>query len=295
MLSLALPKGSSLEERTLDLFATAGLKVRRSSPHTYRGSIEYGGGIEVAFYKPREIPLVVESGSFDFGLTGADWIEEAAAKVETLETFTYSKLTDAPWRIVLAVPVEHPARHAGELASGTRVASEYVNLGRKFFLDTGLNVHMVRSYGATEAKIPELADAVIDVVETGDSLRHNGLRILETICTCAPQVIASPASLSVESKRERIRSVVHRLSAAGPGRSRVLITSRVPVQKLSAVAPLMPVGSWRAGVDLVDADIVVLQGLAPVTDLVTVTDAILRAGAMEVTESDVLKTMSAPS
>ncbi|MHC3470906.1 ATP phosphoribosyltransferase [Streptomyces sp. 7R007] len=293
MLSLALPKGSSLEGRTLELFAAAGLEIRRTSPHTYRGSIEYGGTIRVAFYKPREIPLVVESGSFDLGLTGADWIEEMGAKVETLQSFTYAKLTDAPWRIVIAVPAEHPARHAEELAAGTRVASEYVNIGRDFFQDIGVRVQMVRSFGATEAKIPELADAVIDVVETGDSLRRNGLRILQTIRTCTPQVIACPQSLADETTRERIRSLVHRLSAAGPGKSRVLITTRVRVDMLPAVTPLMPVGSWRAGVDLADADIVVLQGLAPRSELLAVTDAILQAGALEVTESDVLKSVSA--
>ncbi|KOU52239.1 hypothetical protein ADK55_17455 [Streptomyces sp. WM4235] len=293
MLSLALPKGSSLEERTLDLFARAGLEVRRSSDRSYRGSIDYGGPIRVAFYKPREIPFVVESGMFDFGLTGADWIEESDAKVEVLESFTYAKLTDSPWRLVLAVPMEHPADEVADLRSGTRVASEYVNIGRRFFEDAGIAVEMVHSYGATEAKIPELADAVIDVVETGASLRHNGLRVLETIRTCTPQVIASPAAAGDEKKRERIRNVIRLLDSAHAGSSRILMTVRVPSEKLNEVTILMPAGSWRAGVDIVDSGVSVLQGLVLRAGLPEITDAILAAGALNITESDVLKVVPA--
>ncbi|MFQ6148366.1 ATP phosphoribosyltransferase [Streptomyces seoulensis] len=293
MLSLVLPKGSSLEERTLDLFARAGLEVRRPSDRSYRGSIDYGGPIRVAFYKPREIPFVVESGMFDFGLTGADWIEESDAKVEVLESFTYAKLTDSPWRIVLAVPAEHPADEVADLRSGTRVASEYVNIGRRFFEDAGIPVEMVHSYGATEAKIPELADAVIDVVETGASLRHNGLRVLETIRTCTPQVIASPAAAGDEKKRERIRNVIRLLDSAHAGSSRILMTVRVPSEKLNEVTLLMPVGSWCAGVDIVDSSVTVLQGLVLRAGLPEVTDAILAAGALNITESDVLKVVPA--
>ncbi|MFG2981708.1 ATP phosphoribosyltransferase [Streptomyces sp. NPDC048258] len=291
MLSLALPKGTSLEERTLDLFARAGLEVKRPSGRSYRGRIEYGGPIQVAFYKPREIPFVVESGAFDFGLTGADWVEEADAKVEVLQSFNYAKLTNGPWRIVLAVPLEHEAQQIADLKRGLRVASEYVGIGQRFFRDAGLSVEMVHSYGATEAKIPELADAVIDVVETGSSLQHNGLRILQTIRTCTPQIIASPASAADEAKGDRILKVIRMLNSAHSGPARILMTVRVPAERLPAVVPCMPVGSWRVGVDLVDTDVSVLQGLAPRKGLPEMMDAILEAGALEVAESDVLKTV----
>ncbi|GAA3229161.1 ATP phosphoribosyltransferase [Nonomuraea helvata] len=289
MISLALPRGSSLEKRTLDLFARAGLRIQRPSDHSYRGTITYGDTGQVSFYKPREIPLVVESGLFDAGLTGADWIEDCAAKVEIVESFTYAKVTDSPWRLVLAVPEEHPASSVADLGPGTRVASEYLNVARRFFRDAGTRVELVPSYGATEAKIPELADAVIDVVETGASLRNNGLRILETIRTCTPQVIASPAAWADAGKRDRIRGIARLLVAASRGPLRILLTVRAPRHRLGEVRPHLPAGSWRAGVDLADDDLLVLQGLALREGLPEMIDGLLRAGAIDVIESEVGK------
>ncbi|QDI67365.1 ATP phosphoribosyltransferase [Streptomyces calvus] len=294
MLSLVLPKGSSLEQRTLDLFATAGLEIRRAAARSQRATIDYGGPIRVVFCKPREIPAVVASGAFDVGLTGADWIEESEAKVDTLASFAFAKTSDAPWRLVLAVPTDHPATDVRDLPDGTRVATEYVNIGRRFFEEAGLHADIVRSYGATEAKIPELADAVIDVVETGDSLRHNGLRVLRTVRTCTSQVIAGPHTLADPSKRQRVHNVVRLLRAAAAGTRRTMITVRVPEQSLHTVTPLMPAGSWRAGTDLAEAGVVVLQGLAPHTELLQTTDALLAAGALDITESDIRKTVPAP-
>ncbi|MFF8103943.1 ATP phosphoribosyltransferase [Streptomyces sp. NPDC014986] len=293
MLSLVLPKGSSLEQRTLDLFAAAGLEISRPSARAQRGTIAYGGAIRVVFCKPREIPPVVGSGAFDFGLTGGDWVEETGAKVETLASLTYAKTSNAPWRIVLAVPADHPATDVRDLRSGTRVATEYVNIGRRFLEEAGLNAEVVRSFGATEAKIPELADAVIDVVETGDSLRHNGLRVLQTIRTCTPQVIAGPHALADDTKRDRIDKVVRLLRAAAAETPCTMITVRVPGPHLHTVTPLMPAGSWLAGTDLADADIVVLQGRAPRAELLERTDALLAAGALDITESDIHRTVPA--
>jgi ATP phosphoribosyltransferase len=214
MLSLALPKGSSLERRTLDLFAKAGLEIQRPNDKVYRAVIDHEDPIKAVFYKPREIPRVVESGIFDFGLTGTDWIEEAAAKVETVTTFSYSKNSDMPWRVVLAVPDEDAARMADDLPSGVRVATEYVNIGRRYFEEVGLRAEMVQSFGVTEAKIPELAEAIIDVVETGTALRQNGLRPIATVRVCFPQLIASPSALRDATKRQNIRNIAQMLEAA---------------------------------------------------------------------------------
>lgn len=219
MLSLALPKGSSLERRTLDLFAEAGLEVRRPCERVYRAVIDHDDPIKTVFYKPREIPQVVEAGIFDFGLTGADWIEETSAKVETVTSFSYSKASDNPWLVVLAVSDENTARTVADLPGGVRVATEYVNIGRRYFEDIGLRAEMVRSYGVTEAKIPELAEAIIDVVETGSALRQNGLRAIATVRTCVPQLIASPAAWRDATKRQRIRSVAQMLNAAHAARA----------------------------------------------------------------------------
>jgi ATP phosphoribosyltransferase len=292
VLSLALPKGSSLERRTLDLFAAAGLRVRRPSDHTYRAEIEYAGLIQVAFYKPREIPDVVESGTLDLGLTGGDWVEESGAKVETVTSFTYAKTYDAPWRVVLAVPAAAQARTVGDLDHGIRVATEYPSITRRFFQDAGVRAEVVQSYGATEAKIPELADAVVDVVETGTALRHNGLRVIETIRTCTPQLIAAPSAWNDAEKRATIQGVARLLSAVRAGTSQVLLTVQVPERHMPQVAPLMSAGAWRAGSGLFDADLVVLQGLAGREGLPETIDRIMAAGAVDVVEADVGKVLT---
>ncbi|GAA3006006.1 ATP phosphoribosyltransferase [Streptosporangium longisporum] len=286
MISLALPKGS-LERRALELFAAAGLDVRRSSERSYRGTIDYAGMTRVAFYKPREIPSVVGSGSFDLGLTGADWVEETGATVEVVESFDYSRHSERPWRLVLAVPSGHPATGVADLGDGVRVATEYPNIGRRFLQDAGIGAEVIVSYGATEAKIPELADAMVDVVETGRSLRQNDLRIIETIRTCGAQLIANPAAYADEDKRAVIRNVARLLRAAWVGPSHVLLTVRARAGDLPGVTLAMPGRSWRAGSGLSDEDMVVLQGVLLRRDVPETIDVLLSAGAVDVTESDI--------
>lgn len=286
MISLALPKGS-LERRALQLFATAGLDVRRPSERSYRGTIDYAGMAQVAFYKPREIPSVVEGGSFDLGLTGADWVEETGAKVEVVESFDYSRNSEEPWRLVLAVPAGHPATGVTDLDDGVRVATEYPNIGRRFFQAAGRRAEVVVSYGATEAKIPELADVMVDVVETGHSLRQNNLRIIETIRTCGAQLIANPAAYAEKGKRGLIQKVARLLRAAWVGPAHVLLTVRAPAERLPEVAIAMPGRSWRAGAGLTDVNMVVLQGVLPRKDVPETIDVLLSAGAVDVTESGI--------
>jgi ATP phosphoribosyltransferase len=294
LLSLALPKGS-LERRALHLFATAGLTVRRPSERSYRGTIDYAGVARVAFYKPREIPSVVGAGSFDLGLTGADWVEESGAEVEVVESFDYSRNTEKPWRLVLAAPVAHPATSVADLGDGVRVATEYPNIGRRFFRAAGLRAEVVVSYGATEAKIPELADVLMDVVETGRSLRQNDLRVIETIRTCGAQLIACPAAYADAGKRAVIANIALLLRAAWVGPEHVLLTVRAPAGRLPEVVPAMPGRSWRAGSDLADETMVVLQGVLPRRDVPETIDVLLSAGAVDVSESGIGILASNPS
>ncbi|MEV6157977.1 ATP phosphoribosyltransferase [Nonomuraea sp. NPDC052129] len=286
MLSLVLPKGS-LERRALQLFAAAGLPIRRPSERSYRGVIDYTGVAHVAFYKPREIPLAVESGTFDLGLTGADWIEETGAKVEVAESFDYSRNTERPWRLVLAAPADHPATSVSDLPDGVRVATEYPNIGRRFFQAAGRRAEVVVSYGATEAKIPELADVMMDVVETGHSLRQNNLRIIETIRTCGAQLIANPAAYAEKGKRGVIQNIALLLRGAWVGPSHVLLTVRTLAESLPQVVTAMPGRSWRAGSDLADENLVVLQGVLLRGDVPETIDVLLSAGAVDVTESGI--------
>ena len=286
MISLALPKGS-LERRALQLFEAAGLDVRRPSDSSYRGTIDYAGMTRVAFYKPREIPWVIESGSFDLGLTGADWVEETGAKVEVVEVFDYSRHTEKPWRLVLAVPADHAATRVTDLDDGVRVATEYPNTSRRYLEAAGRQAEVVVSYGVTEAKIPELADVMVDVVETGRSLRQNNLRIIETIKTCGVQLIANPAAYAEKGKRDVIQNIARLLRAAWIGPTHVLLTVHVPARYLPDVALAMPGHSWRAGSSLTDENTVVLQGVLPKRDMPATIGALLSAGALTVTESGI--------
>jgi ATP phosphoribosyltransferase len=244
------------------------------------------------FYKPREIPSVVAQGLFDLGLTGADWIEETGAKVEVVRSFGYSKATNRPWRIVLTVPEQHPARTVADLTPGLRVATEYVAISRDYFAHVGLRATIVPSYGATEAKIPELADAAVDVVETGSSLRHNGLRILETIRTCDAQLIVNPTAWLHPDKRERVLAIARLLTAAHAGPTQTLLTVQVAPPHLAAVTAAMPDRSWRVGSGLGNEQVVVLQGTAPTDTVVRTIAALTSCGALHIMESAVVSLMS---
>jgi ATP phosphoribosyltransferase len=182
VLKLVLPKGS-LERATLELFEAADLAVNRSSSVDYKASIDDPRIDEVRILRPQEIPLYVAEGLFDLGITGLDWVHETGAKVTSLGELRYSKATSNPVRIVVAVPQDSPARSVADLPQGVRVSSEYPELTRRFFTEQGIDADIRLSYGATEAKVPDIVDCVVDITETGRALRAAGLQIIDTIHT----------------------------------------------------------------------------------------------------------------
>ena len=182
MLRLVLPKGS-LEKSTLELFASAGLYVRRGSSVDYKGTIDDPRVESVRILRPQEIGRYITDGLFDLGITGRDWIEETGSDVESLGQLRYSKNTERPVRIVVAVPEESPWSSVSDLPQGVKVSTEYPSLTSDYFLANGVKADIQLSYGATEAKAPEIVDAVVDITETGRALRAAGLKILDTILT----------------------------------------------------------------------------------------------------------------
>ena len=191
MLKLVLPKGS-LEAQTLRLFEEADLRVRRGSDRDYHGTIDDDRIERVSILRPQEIPLYVQDGLFDLGITGQDWIAETGADLEVLTTLTYAKTgTGHGTKVVLAVPNEHPANSAKEIPPGTRISTEFVELTKKAFADLGIDVKVSWSFGATEAKVPEIVDAIVDVTETGSTLRAHGMKIIETLLTSDPVLVAN--------------------------------------------------------------------------------------------------------
>ena len=159
MLRVVLPKGS-LEKATLELFAAADLPVRRGSDVDYRGAIDDPRVDEVRILRPQEIPRYVAEGTFDVGITGRDWIEETGVEVVSLGELAYSKTSSSPIRVVLAVAEASPVRKIADLRAGSRVSTEYPELTRRVLEKAGVRADIRLSYGATEAKVPDIADAL---------------------------------------------------------------------------------------------------------------------------------------
>src|SRR5690349_8543567 len=190
MLAVVLPKGS-LEKQVLDLFSAADLTVVRGSDRDYHARVDDPRIDKVRFLRPQEIPTYVEEGLFDLGITGRDWITETNADVVSLGELEYSKATSNPVRIVLAVVNEHPARTGAELPDGVRVSTEFPELTRRYFDQLGVKATIVPSYGATEAKVPDIVDAIVDLTETGTSLKKHGLKIIDTLLTSRTELITN--------------------------------------------------------------------------------------------------------
>lgn len=239
MLSLVLPKGS-LERATLELFEAADLTVRRGSERDYHAGIDDPRVDTVRFLRPQEIPTYLEQGLFDVGITGRDWIEETGADVRSIGELEYSKTTANPVRIVLAVPKDHPAGRGDELADGVRVSTEYPELTRRYFAKVGVRAVIVPSYGATEAKVPDIVDAIVDVTETGTSLRQHGLKIIETLLTSRTELVANPASYADPDKRAAIDDIALLLQGAIRARGNVYLMLNVASDRLAEVLAGLP-------------------------------------------------------
>src|SRR5271170_4312398 len=190
ILRIGLPSGS-LQEATFALFAKAGFNISGSS-RSYKPGVD-DPEMQVRLLRAQEISRYVEHGYLDCGLTGADWIEENGSDVKSLCKLTFSKVSSNPTRWVLVVPEDSPIRALKDLR-GKRVATEAVNLTKKFFNKHGVRAKIEFSWGATEVKVPDLVDAIVDVTETGSSLRANKLRIVETLMISSPQFIANKAA-----------------------------------------------------------------------------------------------------
>jgi ATP phosphoribosyltransferase len=240
MLRLVLPKGS-LEQQTLRLFEEADLRVRRGSDRDYHGTIDDARIERVSLLRPQEIPTYVQDGLFDLGITGQDWIAETGAEVEVLTTLSYAKSgTGHGTQVVLAVPADHAATSARELPPGTRISTEFERITRRFFEDLGIDVHVVWSFGATEAKVPEIVDAIVDITETGSTLRAHGMKIVETLMISEPVLVANREAASDPTKRQAMEDVTTLLLGALRAEGRVLIKLNVTETDLAGVLEVVP-------------------------------------------------------
>jgi ATP phosphoribosyltransferase len=288
VLSLVLPKGS-LERATLDLFDAADLTVRRSSDRDYHASIDDPRIDRVRFLRPQEIPSYVAGGLFDFGITGRDWIAETGADVTTLGELQYSKATSAPVRVVLAVPANVPWQAVSDLPDGVRISTEFPELTRRFLDSRGVKASIVPSYGATEAKVPDIVDAIVDLTETGSSLRRNGLRILETLLTSYTELVANREAHEDPGKRAAMEDIALLLRGAIRARGSVLLKLNVGVGDLAAVTAMLPAMSSPTITSLARGDMHAVEAVVPKRGVNTLIPALKSAGALDILEIPISK------
>ena len=235
-LRLGLPSGS-LQETTLDLFSKAGYQITGFS-RSYKPAID-DPEIEVRLLRAQEISRYVEHGYLDCGITGADWIEENASDVELVARLEYSRATSKPTRWVLAVPENSSIRSITDLA-GKRVATEAVGLTKRFLESRGVKAEVEFSWGSTEVKVPELVDAIVDITETGTSLKANNLRVVETIAESYPEVIGNRTSMKDPWKRNKLERLVLLLQGALNARDKVGLKMNLEESKLPALVRQLP-------------------------------------------------------
>jgi ATP phosphoribosyltransferase len=243
VLKLVLPKGS-LEEATLALFEAADLTVRRSSDVEYKATIADPRIDDVRILRPQEIPSYVADGLFDLGIAGRDWVEETQSDVVVLGELEYSKASANPFRIVVAVPDDSPWDKVEDLPDGVKVSTEYPGLARRFLADRGVRADVRLSYGATEAKVPDIVDCVVDGTETGRALRAANLRIIGEVLSSFTALIANPAAHDDEAKRQAMLQIKVLLDGVLEARGKVLVKLNVGREQLDDVIALVP--SMRA-------------------------------------------------
>lgn len=239
MLRLVLPKGS-LEKATLELFEAADLKVERSSTVDYKATIDDPRIADVRILRPQEIPMYVAEGMFDLGITGRDWIEETASDVVSLGELRYSKATARPIRMVLAVAGDSAIDKVEDLPHGVRVSTEYLGITRRFFADHGIEADIRLSYGATEAKIPDIVDCIVEITETGRALRAAGLKVIGEVLTSYTELVANKDAVADPGKAHAMEQIKTLLDGVMEARGNVLVKLNVADASLQAVIDLLP-------------------------------------------------------
>jgi ATP phosphoribosyltransferase len=288
VLSLVLPKGS-LEQATLELFDAADLTVRRSSDRDYHASIDDPRIDRVRFLRPQEIPSYLERGLFDLGITGRDWITETGADVASLGELKYSKATAQPVRVVLAVPENAPWQSAADLPEGIRISTELPGLTKRYLDSHGVKAMVIPSHGATEAKVPDIVDAIVDLTETGSSLRRNRLRILDTVLVSYTELVANSAAFADTNKRAAMEDVALLLRGAIEARGNVLLKLNVPSHRLQAVTEMLPALSSPTITALARGDMNAVETVVPKRGVNTLIPALKAAGARDILEIPISK------
>lgn len=287
MLKLVLPKGS-LEKATFDLFDAADLSVTRSSAVDYKATIDDPRIDDVRILRPQEIPMYVSEGLFDLGITGRDWIEETNSDVVSLGELKYSKATSQPVRVIVAVANDSAAQSVADLGDGVRVTTEYPEMTRRYFAERGVKADIRLSYGASEAKIPDIADCVVDITETGRALRAAGLRIIDTMLTSYTELVANRASWEDPAKRHAMEQIMTLLTGTLEARGKVLLKLNVSEKQMDAVLALLPAAKSPTVARLASGDLAI-ESVVPKMGINTLIPALIDAGASDLLEIPISK------
>lgn len=238
MIDIAIPKGS-LQNQTLQLFEQAGLEVKRTE-REYNARIQDPRIGKVKILRPQEIPGYVAKGYFDLGISGTDWIMESGAVVTRIGELNYGKQGPGIVKLVVAVPESLDIHSAREIKPGSRVSTEYPKLTDAFFLNLGIPVDIQFSFGATEAKVPELTDVIVDLTETGSTLMKNNLKIIDVMLKSTSELIVNKKSWADPVKHEEIVAVKTLLSAVIKAKEKVLLKMNVPEGAIKDVISMLP-------------------------------------------------------
>ncbi|NLH73529.1 MAG: ATP phosphoribosyltransferase [Verrucomicrobia bacterium] len=236
LLRLGLPKGS-LEQATIEKLGKAGFNITISS-RSYIPQVD-DDELEIRFIRAQEVSRYVEHGNLDAGITGHDWVVENGSKVHEVGEFIFSKATRQPARWVLAVPENSPVKSVKDL-QGKRIATEVVNITRRYLRQNKVKAEVEFSWGATEVKAHEMVDAVVDITETGSSLRANKLRIVDTILVSTPRLIANRDAWRDSWKRRKIETIAMLLKGALEAESKVGLKMNVPEDRLASLLASLP-------------------------------------------------------
>ena len=288
MLALVLPKGS-LEKQTLDLFSAADLTVVRGSERDYHARVDDPRIAKVRFLRPQEIPTYVEQGIFDLGISGRDWITETGADVVSLGEIGGGRAGEAVVSVVLAVPKESPWESAADLPDGVRISTEMPETTRRYLEEHGVKAKVFTSHGATEAKIPDIVDAIVDLTETGSSLRKAGLKVIATLLTSRTELIANRASYDDPAKRAAIDDLVVLIKGALRARGHVLLKLNVPTAGLAAVLAELPAMSSPTIMSTAAGDMSALETVVPKQGVNRLIPALKAAGARDILELPISK------
>lgn len=289
MLSLTIPNGS-MEPSTLKLFEDADLPVLRANERDYRATIEDPRFAKVRFLRPPEIPLAVATGHFDLGICETHSILDARADVvEAMDLGFGGRATGGQTRIVLAAPTDGPIASPADLRDGVRVSTEYPNLTADYFARLGVEASITYSYGATEAKVPELADAIVELTESGSSFRRNGLAIVDELCRSSKKLIANRQTWADPAKRQAIEEIMTLLGGVLQARGKVLLKMNVPESRLKELIAILPAMKAPTVARLFESDYYAVETVALKASVNQLLPQLKRHGAIDILELPISK------